>query len=466
MSISGTLAAKKSTTPHHQFFLTKRSLYILVADTRQENTDFYYWLKVIELLSENSPTLIIKNEKQDRQCQVNERQLRGQFTNLEKVLATNLATNRGLDEIKTTIQQYVSHLPHVGAPLPGIWARVRAVLENYAQNCNYISVEEYCELCKLNGFTAKKDMLFLSSFLHDLGVCLHFQEDKLLKHVVILKPEWGTTAVYKVLDTEEVKQNQGRFTDEDLQTIWSDNQYVEMHDELLQLMMKFKVCYEIPGQTGAFIAPHLLAIEQPDYDWDATENLILRYEYEFMPKGILTRFIVEMHRFIEAQTLVWKSGVVLTDGYARVEVIEHYPTSEIRICVSGAHKKGFLSVIRHEFGKIHDSYERLKYDELIPCNCPKCKPDAAPADYPYTMLLNFLSDKQYEIQCRNSYGMVNVRSLIDDVIDPFAETQLLGEDFIDNDIGLRRREKLAYRPKPAPIASPPPQVNVTINNQS
>ena len=63
----------------HQFFLTKRSLYVLVADTRRENTDFYWWMKVAELLSENSPILIIKNEKQNRQCEVNERQLRGNF---------------------------------------------------------------------------------------------------------------------------------------------------------------------------------------------------------------------------------------------------------------------------------------------------------------------------------------------------------------------------------------------------
>ena len=56
----------------HQFFLTKRSLYALVADSRKENTNFYWWLKVAELLSDNSSVLIIKNEKQDRQCQVNE----------------------------------------------------------------------------------------------------------------------------------------------------------------------------------------------------------------------------------------------------------------------------------------------------------------------------------------------------------------------------------------------------------
>ncbi|MGK7898762.1 MAG: leucine-rich repeat domain-containing protein, partial [Xenococcus sp. (in: cyanobacteria)] len=71
----------------HQFFLTKRSLYTLVADSRKENTDFYYWLNVVELLSDNSPLLIIKNEKQDRQREINERTLRGQFTNLKETLA-------------------------------------------------------------------------------------------------------------------------------------------------------------------------------------------------------------------------------------------------------------------------------------------------------------------------------------------------------------------------------------------
>ena len=50
----------------HQFFLTKRSLYALVADTRKEDTDFYYWLNVVELLSNNSPLIIVKNEKGDR----------------------------------------------------------------------------------------------------------------------------------------------------------------------------------------------------------------------------------------------------------------------------------------------------------------------------------------------------------------------------------------------------------------
>ncbi|NEQ85055.1 MAG: GTPase, partial [Moorea sp. SIO2I5] len=190
----------------HQFFLTKRSLYTLVADTRKEDTDFHYWLNIVELLSNNSPLLIIKNEKQNRHREINERALRGQFTNLKETLATNLATNRGLEDILTQIKFYVSNLPHIKeAALPRTWKQVREALEEDSRN--YISLDEYLRICSNNGFTLYNDKLQLSGYLHDLGVCLHFQDDPLLKKTVILKPEWGTYAVYKVLDNDDVIRN-------------------------------------------------------------------------------------------------------------------------------------------------------------------------------------------------------------------------------------------------------------------
>ncbi len=408
----------------HQFFLTERSLYALVTDTRQENTDFYWWLKVVELLSGNSPVLIVKNEKQDRQCPVNERQWRGEFTNLKEVLATNLATNRGLPDIKDAIQLYISRLPHVGSPLPKLWVRVRSALENDARN--YITVQEYCQLCRLNQLTDRQDMLMLSRYLHDLGVCLHFQDDSTLKHWVILKPEWGTTAVYQVLDNETVKKNLGCFTQDDLKDIWQDSKYSEMRDELLQLMMRFKLCYPIPNRPDTYIAPQLLDINQPGYTWDDSNNLILRYEYEFMPKGILTRFIVETHPWIEQQKLVWRSGVVLNKDQTRAEVIEHYNQREIRVRVTGSRKKELLAVVTHELDKIHQSFERLQYHTLVPCNCESYKGSQNPHAYLLDALHKRLNAGRYQIECENSYQIVDVRRLIDDVnLQPFPTEQKL-----------------------------------------
>jgi hypothetical protein len=163
-----------------------------------------------------------------------------------------------LTDVKKIISQYISRLEHVDIPLPKIWVRVRFTLENDSRN--YISLEQYYKLCQTNGLSNRKDMLQLSGYLHDLGVCLHFQDDSTLKHWVILKPQWGTTAVYKVLDNTDVKQNLGRFTNNDLATIWDDNQYANMRDESLELMIRFKLCYRIPHHPHNYIAPQLLEL--------------------------------------------------------------------------------------------------------------------------------------------------------------------------------------------------------------
>ena len=82
-------------------------------------------------------------------------------------------------------------------------------------------------------------MLRLSSYLHDLGICLHFQDDPLLKHTIILKPEWATTAVYKVLDARKVREDLGRFTRDDLNDIWVDD-YADKRDEIRDSLLQYK----------------------------------------------------------------------------------------------------------------------------------------------------------------------------------------------------------------------------------
>ncbi|MGB7443825.1 MAG: COR domain-containing protein, partial [Coleofasciculaceae cyanobacterium] len=185
--------------------------------------------------------------------------------------------------------------------------------------------------------------------------------------------------------------------------------------ELLQLMMRFKLCYPLPNHPNRYISPQLLDINQPDYDWDESDNLILRYQYDFMPKGIISRFIVETHPWIERQELVWRNGVILQKDQTRAEVIEHYYKNKIRIRVSGSRKKELLAVVTHELEKIHNSYERLQYKTLVPCNCEECKGSQEPHTYPLEALYKRLKAGRYEVECENSYQKVNVRSLIDDV---------------------------------------------------
>ena len=402
----------------HQFFLTKRSLYVLVVDARKKDTDFYYWLNIIQLLSDNSPLLIIKNEKQDRdrEREINERGLGGQFTNLEQTLATNLKTNRGLDDILTQVKRYITTLPHVGDKLPQTWKQVREVLEQDGRD--YISLEEYLQICQAHGITERKYQLQLSDYLHDLGICLHFQDDPLLNKILILKPEWATAAVYKVLDNQTVRRNWGKFTKQDLATIWQSEEYEDAQDELLQLMIKFKLCYKIANTEETSIAPQLLTENQPQYNWEETNNLIRSYIYEFMPKGIITQLIVAMHQHIWQQQYVWKSGVILEKDQTKAEVIEYYGKREIKIKVAGKYKRDLLHEVTLELNKIHDSYQRLKYIKLIPCNCQQCQNNQEPHFYEHHRLLEQIANRTKTIECGKSpYHTVNILSLINDTID-------------------------------------------------
>ena len=407
----------------HQFFLTKRSLYLLVVDSRKEHPHLDYWLNIVELFSENSPLLIVKNEVGDIPVQMDEPQLKGRFANLKESLPTNLGSPQGgsgLEPIKKAIAYHISQLPHIGNSLPKTWIKVREKLEEDERN--YISLDQYLKICDQNGFKLKQKSvtdgrLVLSQYFHDLGSILHFQEDQTspLYKTVILKPKWGTDAAYKVLDNNRVKQNLGRFTTTELNQIWQDTEYQNMQSELLELMLKFKLCYPLPNAKNTYIAPQLLDPNQPEYFWNESDNLLLRYDYDFMPRGILTRFIVEMHQYIDEPN-VWKSGVLLKRDNTLAEVIETYDRHEIKIRLLGSNKRGFLEVITDQLDEIHASFNQLKVKKLIPCNCDVCKDSQTPHFYDLHKLRERLANRKDDIECdKPPYNEVNILSLIDDV---------------------------------------------------
>ncbi|MEO1446266.1 MAG: COR domain-containing protein, partial [Cyanobacteria bacterium J06635_11] len=295
------------------------------------------------------------------------------------------------------------------------------------QTRNYIDLSAYHDICRQYGIAEQSEQNSLSQFLHDLGICLHFQKNIQLKKTLFLKPEWSTEAAYKVLNNKQVKTDCGRFSDADLLEIWNDEQYADMQGELLALMKAFEVCYEITGRQGHYIAPHLLEPNPPTYDipWNSENNLTLTYRYTFKPRNILPRFIVALHEFIEYQRMVWKHGVVLSNNIARAEITEDtlYHNADIRIRISGQDKKQWLSVVAHHLERINASFDTLDYKILFPCPCPECKARTDPFEFTYEQLKN-ARNKGKPIQCLNSLDTIDARYLIDDVIGPQLSASL------------------------------------------
>src|SRR5271167_87573 len=127
----------------HQFFLTHRSLYVLVDDTRKDyksvsDEGFKYWLELIDVFSEHSPTLIFQNEKGGRSKQIDLGGIKHRYDNVKELYAGNLEEAHAADKVRDGIEFFASHLSHIGEELPARWIKVRSDIELLAASRAYV----------------------------------------------------------------------------------------------------------------------------------------------------------------------------------------------------------------------------------------------------------------------------------------------------------------------------------------
>ena len=271
----------------HQFFLTKRSLYLFVWEARKDTDilSFDYWLSTIRILTNESPIIVVLNKTDERIKTIDEKSIQEKFPNIIGFFRVSAKTGSGIDELSQIIRNNIENLPHVGNKLPKTWIDIRKELEDL--NKNYINYIEYEDICKEYDLNEEKSM-FLSRYYHDLGVFLNFSDNPILKEIIFLKPEWATDAVYKVLDTKEILLKKGKFNLTDIELIWKGYPKTQ-HKNLLELMKKFELCFKIP-EIEEYIIPELLSQERTDFNWEYEDNLQFEYQYDFMPAGIMPRF--------------------------------------------------------------------------------------------------------------------------------------------------------------------------------
>ena len=394
----------------HQFFLTKRSLYLFVWTARMDDdlTSFDYWINAVKLLSDSSPVIVVLNKIDQRIKTIDEQSLQCKFGNIVCFDRVSALKGTGIQDLAAKITQNIAQLPHIGDVLPTVWVDIRRRLE--ALDKNYISFYEYRAICSEFGLDQERAQ-FLSRYYHDLGVFLHFLDNPLLKEIVFLKPEWATNAVYKVVDTREIQESYGAFDFEQLKCVWRD--YPEdKFVHLLELMKKFELCFQIPG-TQTYIVPELLRPAKPPFEWDYANNLRCEYRYEFMPAGIMTRFIVRIHDIIK-EDIYWKNGVILERENTEALVISERLNRKISIWVRGVNRKELVAIIRREIDYIHKTLNNPDVKEMIPCICSECEHSSNPYFHDFTDLMKAEQRFKKKIECKKSFEHILIKSLLGD----------------------------------------------------
>ena len=357
----------------HQFFLTKRSLYLLVCNCRtsEEENRIEYWLKLIESFGDKSPVIIVGNKKDEQPLDINRKALHEKYPNIKAIIETSCSENIGIDELRTAIFEQVANLKEIYDLLPLPWFEVKQQLESMTED--YISYNRYIGICHENKISEEQNQDQLIDLLHRLGLVLNFRDHPILKSTNVLKPEWVTEGIYKLLSDDILKaENKGIFALVDLNRILDLDRYPrDRHHYLIELMQEFKLCFTIDCHPPKFLIPAILPKDEPQNTRLPDDILEFQYHYRILPNSIISRFIVNTSDYIHKQTY-WRTGVMLAypesgEVYNIARIKADTEDKKIFIAISGRKetRREFLAIIRKELNKIHKDFSNLDITEWV-----------------------------------------------------------------------------------------------------
>jgi internalin A len=358
----------------HQFFLTERSLYLLVLSGRQggEDAEAEYWLQLIESFGGDSPVIVVLNKISETPFDLNRRALRGKYPAIREFIRVDCKDRTGVEDLRGAIHRETDVLKDLRIAFPASWVAIKDRLSSMAEKReNYISFERYREICAELGEKAPREQEALAGYLHSLGIALNYKDDPRLHDINVLSPHWVTNGIYKILNWPELEARKGVLRLGDLPAVLDPNAYpAGKHVFLLDLMKKFEVCFEFPDDPERrYLLPELLGKEEPPVagEFDPAECLNFEYDYNILPEGLLPRFIVRTHLLSEGKAR-WRTGVVLEFEGNRALVKADVHDRKIFISVTGpaAGRRRLLAVIRSDLERIHGDIKKLQVTEMVP----------------------------------------------------------------------------------------------------
>ncbi|NJP08786.1 MAG: GTPase [Leptolyngbyaceae cyanobacterium RU_5_1] len=412
----------------HQFFLTNRSLFLLAWNARLgwEQGKLIYWLKTIRANAPDSPILLVATHIDERDANLPLSDLQEQFPQVIGQWEISNKTNQGVGDLRQAITTAAANLPLMGESWPTTWLKfaeaVRVSKTRYVLPQRFWQIMTQCEV--------KSDShRILATWLHELGDILFFQDNDDLNDLVILKPQWVTEYISKVLEAEEVIQRNGIFTRICMEQLWHDLD-APMRDHFLRLMERFDLSYRTLENKDISLVVERLPFEPPDYEalWDAKrqeancKEISMKFQLSEVLPGIPTWFIARQHRFTievgERRGIHWRTGVLFQDreqkhlALTKVGRDDRTNAKYLQLTVRGPMPHSFFDLLKEGIELTLRRYPGLQITRLIPC--PDPNQERCLHEFDYANLVKRLerTPPKEEIECPNCLENISAAKLL------------------------------------------------------
>ncbi len=391
----------------HQFFLTDRSLFILVWNARlgHEQGRLHYWLDMIQAKAPQSPVLIVATHVDQRAPDFPYNELAEAYPQIAGSFEISNLDGRGISALRAFVALQASQLPLMGGEWPDRWMQVADEIRDMPER--HVTPKDL-ERLAVRHEVLPEDLAVLTQSLHELGDILYFQKDSELRDFVFLNPQWVSSYISRVLDSDTVLRSHGLLTRTHMDEVWADLD-PEMRLHLLQLMEKFDISYRtMDDKDVSFIVERLPFDEPPEAqtvwreagDRPGASEIRMRYRLNTVPPGIPTWFIARSYRFSIGSH--WRSGALLADGgerkhLARMRVNAH--NREVELSVKGPYPQEFFSLLREGFEVTLQRFPGLGIQRRIPCSGHDDEPCAHEFDYEHLLRRLERTPPRHTIEC-------------------------------------------------------------------
>ena len=248
----------------HRLFLTNRTLYVIVANARDNkaNDQAWYWIRNIKSFANGVPVLLLINQKdQNPSVNVNENGLRKEYPALKEIRIVS-ALKDTKDEfnrdIRDVISQTVVAMETVHTPFSRAWLSLMNELQDMQED--YITSDIFYIKCRENGIDIEEGILDeLISWYQDLGVCFYSKRHPTSGQYMVLKPRWLLNALYMLIFNGREYASNGiihedaiydlickKISKEDIKKVWSDIKY-EPHEiqYIINVLLNFELIYRL-----------------------------------------------------------------------------------------------------------------------------------------------------------------------------------------------------------------------------
>ena len=196
----------------HQFFLTERSLYLLVLNGRQgqEDAEAEYWLRLIASFGGDSPVIVVLNKVEPAPVRPEPAGAAAEVPEHQGVRPHRLReTGSASTSCGEAIAGEVDRLPHLRAKFPAEWFRHQGAAGGHGRQLRHASRSTASCARSSARPTPRRRRTWPGSCTR-LGVALNYRDDPRLERQARAQPALGHRGAVRRAEREEAGGEQGR----------------------------------------------------------------------------------------------------------------------------------------------------------------------------------------------------------------------------------------------------------------